>query len=92
VSGADGSSVATYAARRRGPFPAIGGRDADVDALIIVLITGHRALAAHVAELCENRFDAATLEERLDALGMLLETRVRREERRLFRRLQAGAD
>ncbi len=73
-------------------FPAIGGRDDEVDALIIVLITEHRTLAANVAELYEDGVDAAMLEERLDTLGTLLETHVRREERSLFQRLQAVLD
>lgn len=70
-------------------FPAIKRRDDEVDALIMVLISEHRTLAVKVAELDEDEVDAAMLEERLDALGTLLETHVRHEERRLFQRLQA---
>ncbi|MGC9038284.1 MAG: hypothetical protein C0183_16895 [Roseiflexus castenholzii] len=65
-------------------FPAIGGRDNDVDALIMLLSAEHRTVAANVAALYEDGGDAAILEERLDALGMLLKTHGRREERHLF--------
>lgn len=70
-------------------FPAVRGKDDGVDALIAALITEHRRLAADIAALHDDGVDAATLDERLDALGRLLEAHVRREERALFQRLQA---
>lgn len=69
-------------------FPAVRGRDDVVDALIAVLIPEHRRITADIATLHDDGVDAATLEERLNALGILIETHVRREERALFQRLQ----
>ncbi len=69
-------------------FPAVGGSDDEVDALIVALIAERRTLAETIANLNDDGIDAVTLEERLDSLGALLETHVRCEERILFQRLQ----
>jgi iron-sulfur cluster repair protein YtfE (RIC family) len=69
-------------------FPTVVGCDSEVDALIITLQAEHRRIAALCAVIADDQPDPALIEARLDELGVLLETHVRTEERRLFQRLQ----
>ena len=65
-------------------FPAIKGKDHDLDRLVDQVILEHQELTALFQKL-QNSHD---LESDLDNLGVTLEKHIRREERELFQQVQ----
>lgn len=61
-------------------FPAVKNKNAEVDKLILEIISEHRNMESLVSELGKTK----NLDDVLDELGKLLESHIRKEERELF--------
>jgi iron-sulfur cluster repair protein YtfE (RIC family) len=61
-------------------FPAVKNKNAEVDKLILEIISEHRKMESLVSELGKTKH----LDNVLDELGKLLESHIRKEERELF--------
>ena len=61
-------------------FPAVLGKDKNIDRMILEIINEHRKMELYILDL-QN---PGEIEDTLDKLGMLLEQHIRKEERELF--------
>jgi len=66
-------------------FPAVNGKDDEIDNLIEEIITEHKKIKQLVNQLEVNE----DVENTLDKLGNILESHIRKEERDLFMKIQA---
>lgn len=64
--------------------PLVRGKRKDIDALFDEIINEHRKIAEKVKSLNENK----NIEEKLNELGLLLESHIRKEERILFKKIE----
>ncbi|NOK59499.1 MAG: hemerythrin domain-containing protein [Chloroflexi bacterium AL-W] len=69
-------------------FPAIRGRNIEIDTLINELLQEHQQMHT----LFQTLHNTSDLETLLHELGLLLESHIRKEERQLFERVQVVID
>ncbi|MGE5401517.1 MAG: hemerythrin domain-containing protein [Ignavibacteriales bacterium] len=74
-------------------YPFVKGVDESVDRLFKEIIEEHRQIREQI-EIMEKESlkDTPALEDRLDELGRLLDSHIRKEERELFPRIEAVLD
>lgn len=77
--------VVHFAAEENVLYPMVKGKDMKVDALFFQVLEEHRMIKEQVEALRDTEPD---LEDKLDILGKLLDSHIRKEERELFPRIQ----
>lgn len=74
-----------FAAEEKVLYPFVKGKDTILDGLFIQIMEEHKEIKRMFESLSQGE---PGLEEKLDALGLLLEGHIRKEERELFPRIQ----
>ncbi|MGE5351461.1 MAG: hemerythrin domain-containing protein [Acidobacteriota bacterium] len=77
--------VVHFAAEEKILYPFVKGKDKALDSLFHEIMEEHKEIKKMIESLFQGE---AGLEEKLDSLGSLLESHIRKEERELFPKIQ----